>query len=108
VVSNLSGRFSMKDGRLRFRSLTFAVPGSVVQLAGTFDLPSERLDFAGHLLLDASLAQTTSGYKSILARIAQPFFRRPGGGSKLPIRVSGTPDQPAFGLDVKRALTPGD
>ena len=108
VVSDLSGRFTMKDGRLRFRHLTFAVPGSVVQLAGTFDVPSERLDFGGHLLLDASLAQTTTGFKAILARIAQPLFRRPGGGSKLPIRVSGTPERPTFGLDVKRALTPGD
>jgi hypothetical protein len=108
VVSNLTGRFAMKDGRLRFSNLTFAVPGSVVQLAGSFDLGSEQLDFGGHLLLDAALHETVTGVKSVLMRIAQPFFRRPGGGSKLPIRVSGTPEQPAFGLDVKRALTPGD
>ena len=108
VVSNLTGRFVMKDGRLRFSNLTFAVPGSVVQLAGSFDLGSEQLDFGGHLLLDASLHETVTGFKSVLARIAQPLFRRPGGGSKLPIRVSGTPERPAFGLDVKRALTPGD
>jgi hypothetical protein len=108
VVSNLSGRFAMRDGRIRFRNLTFAVPGSVVQLAGSYDLGSEQLDFDGHLLLDAALHETTTGFKSILARIAQPFFRRPGGGSKLPIRVSGTPERPAFGLDVKKALSPGD
>jgi hypothetical protein len=108
VVSKLSGRFVMKDGRLRFSRLQFAVPGSVVQLAGTFDLGSEQLDFGGHLLLDASLAETVTGFKSVLARIAQPLFRRPGGGSKLPIRVSGTAEKPAFGLDVKRALTPGN
>jgi hypothetical protein len=108
VVSRLSGRFVMKDGRIRLRNLTFAVPGSVVQLAGTFDLKSEQLDFTGHLLLDASLSETVTGFKSVLVRIAQPFFRRPGGGTKLPIRVSGTPDKPAFGLDVKRALMPGD
>jgi hypothetical protein len=108
VVSNLSGRFVMKNGRIRFHDLTFAVPGSVVQLAGSYDLPSEQLDFDGHLLLDAALHETVTGYKSFLARIAQPFFRRKGGGSKLPIRVSGTPDHPAFGLDVKKALTPGD
>ncbi len=108
VVSHLRGRFVMKDGRIRFANLTFAVPGSVVQLAGSFDLKSEQLDFDGHLLLDASLADTTTGFKSVLARVAQPFFRRPGGGSKLPIRVSGTPDKPVFGLDVRRALTRGN
>lgn len=108
VVSNLSGRFVMKDGRIRLRNLTFEVPGSAVQLAGSFDLSSEQLDFSGHLLLDASLSEMVSGYKSILVRLAQPFFRRPGGGTKIPIRVSGTPDKPAFGVDVKRALTPGN
>jgi len=108
VVSNLSGRFVMKNGRISLRNLTFAVPGSAVQLAGSFDLKSEQLDFGGHLLLDASLAETVTGYKSVLVRLAQPFFRRKGGGTKLPIRVSGTPENPTFGLDVKRALTRGN
>jgi AsmA-like C-terminal region len=108
VVSNLSGRFVMKDGRIRLRNLTFSVPGSAVELAGSFDLKSEQLDFGGHLLLDASLSETVTGYKSVLVRIAQPFFRRPGGGTKVPIRVSGTPEKPTFGVDVKKALTPGN
>ena len=84
------------------------MPGSAVQLAGSFDLKSEQLDFTGHLLLDASLSETVTGFKSVLVRVAQPFFRRPGGGTRLPIRVSGTPAKPAFGLDVRRALTRGN
>jgi hypothetical protein len=66
------------------------------------------VDFDGHLLLDASLADTTTGVKSVLAHIAQPLFRRRGGGSKLPIHISGPLAKPEFGLDVKRALTPGN
>jgi hypothetical protein len=108
VVSNLSGRFAMRNGTLDFADLRFAVPGASVQLAGRLDLKKDALDFTGHLLLDADLADTTTGVKSALARIAQPFFRRPGGGSKLPIRISGPREKPEFGLDVKRALTPGD
>jgi hypothetical protein len=107
VVSQLRGRFALKDATLTFSNLTFAVPGAVVQLAGTYQLEHETLDFAGHLLLDASLRETTSGVKAMLASIAQPFFRRPGGGSKIPIRVGGTPAKPTFGVDVKRALLPG-
>ena len=61
----------------------------------------ELLDFRGHLLLDASLSQTTTGWKSVAARLAQPFFRRRGGGSKLPIKVTGPREKPEFGLDVK-------
>lgn len=107
VVSQLRGRFALNNAALTFSNLTFAVPGAAVQLAGTYHLQSEALDFAGHLLLDASLRDTTSGAKAVLATIAQPFFRRPGGGSKLPIRVGGTRAKPEFGLDVKKALLPG-
>ena len=108
VVSNLRGRFTLRNALLHFTDLTFSVPGAAIALAGTFDLKNESIDFGGHLLIDASLAETTTGMKALLARIAQPFFQRPGGGSKIPIRISGPFARPEFGLDVKRALTPGD
>ncbi len=107
AVSNLRGRFVMGGGTIRFSDLTFAVPGAIVQIAGAYNLRTEAIDFAGHLLLDATLAEMTTGLKSFAVRIVQPLFRRPGGGSKLPIRISGTRSRPAFGLDIKRALTPG-
>ena len=107
VVSRLSGRFTLKRGTLSFSELSFGVPGAVVQIAGTYDLKRELLDFRGNLLLDASLAETTTGWRAVLARVVQPLFRRPGGGSKLPIKIAGPADKPQFGLDVKRALGPG-
>jgi hypothetical protein len=107
VVSNLSGRFVMRNTVLTFSNIAFSIPGARVELAGAYGLRSEEMNFRGHLLLDSSLADTTSGLKSLAARIVQPFFRRPGGGSKLPIRVSGTRGKPSFGLDVRRAFLPG-
>jgi hypothetical protein len=107
VVSNLAGRFVLENSALRFSSLSFGVPGAQVQLAGTYDLRTEQMNFTGELLTDATLAQMTSGFKSLLARLAQPFFRRKGGGSKFPIRISGPREKPSFGLDVKKAFLPG-
>jgi hypothetical protein len=107
VVSNLAGQFVLENSSLRFSNLTFGVPGAIVQLAGTYNLRSEQMDFRGELLTEASLGEMTSGFKSILARIAQPFFKRRGGGSKFPIRISGPRSKPSFGLDVKRAFLPG-
>jgi hypothetical protein len=107
VVSQLRGRFELRHATLRLSNLTFGVPGAMVQLAGTYHLEHETFDLAGHLLLDANLRDTTSGFKAVLAGVAQPLFRRPGGGSKIPIRIGGTRSNPAFGLDVKRALLPG-
>jgi AsmA-like C-terminal region len=104
VVSNLRGRFTLKDGVLRFSELTFAVPGSTVQLRGAYNLRSQVMDFRGELLTDATLADMTSGVKSLLARLAQPFFRRKGGGSRLPIKISGPRAKPEFGLDVGRVF----
>jgi hypothetical protein len=107
VVSNLRGRFQLRDATLTFSELTFAVPGSVVRLAGSYHLRKETMDFKGELLTDATLSDMTSGVKSLLARAVQPFFRRRGGGSRLPIRISGTRTNPQFGLDVRRVFSKG-
>ena len=104
VVSNLRGRFKLAHASLTFSELTFAVPGSIVQLHGSYNLHSQEMNFTGELLTDATLADMTSGFKSLLARLAQPLFRRKGGGTKLPIRISGTRAKPEFGLDFGRVM----
>jgi hypothetical protein len=108
VASDMKARFVLRDGALTLKPLTFNVPGAGVRLSGTYSLPKETLDFKGDLLLAAELSETTSGWKAALAKLAQPLFRRPGGGSRVPITVGGTREKPQFGLDVKRAITPGD
>jgi hypothetical protein len=107
AVANLRGRFVMRNGAIDFSHLAFSIDGATVQLTGRYDLRRQTIDFGGDVLLDASLAEMTTGVKSVAARIAQPLFRRPGGGSKLPIRISGTRDNPSFGLDIKRTFLPG-
>lgn len=107
VVSNLRGKFVMRGAKIDFSQLTFSIPGAQVQLAGVYDLHGEALDFKGELLVDASLSDMTSGFKSFLARLAQPFFRRPGGGSRFPIKIGGPRSKPEFGLDVSRVFRRG-
>jgi hypothetical protein len=107
VVSSLSGTFRMRKATLTFANLSFAVPGAVVQIAGTYDMERELLDFRGDLLLDATLEKTTTGWKAVAAKLAQPFFRRPGGGSKLPIKITGPREKPEFGLDLGRVVGKG-
>jgi hypothetical protein len=104
VVSNLRGRFALRNAVLSFSELTFAVPGSTVRLKGSYNLHSEVMDFTGELLTDATLADMTSGFKAMLARVAQPFFRREGGGSRIPIKISGPRNKPEFGLDAGRVF----
>ena len=87
-----------------FWSSPVAVPGSIVQLRGAYDLRSEVMNFRGELLTDATLSDMTSGVKSLLARLAQPFFRRKGGGTRVPIKISGPRTKPEFGLDLGRVF----
>jgi hypothetical protein len=104
VVSNLEGTFVLRNAKLTFSRLRFLVPGAIVELSGTYGLRDEQMDFKGYFLADATLADMTHGVKSILARLAQPFFRRPGGGSKIPIHITGKRSNPSFGLDTGRIL----
>lgn len=108
VVSDFQGRFTLADGRLVLPEVTFAVPGARVELAGTYALKAETLDFKGQLLLDANISQTTTGLKSLVLKAVDPIFRQKDGtGSAIPIKISGTRNAPDFGLDVRRVFKRG-
>ena len=98
AVSELKGSFELKDSQITFRNLTFGVTGATVELAGTYGLRDEKLDFRGTLRLQAKLSQVTTGIKSFLLKPFDSFFRK-NGVTVLPIKVTGTRDQPSFGLD---------
>ncbi|MGE0594604.1 MAG: AsmA-like C-terminal region-containing protein [Vicinamibacterales bacterium] len=107
MVSSFGGDFTLQAGVLRLPGVRFAVRGAEVGIAGTYALADRRMDFGGDLRLDATVSQTTTGFKSWLLKLVDPLFRRDGAGAVLPIRIGGTVDDPDFGLDVRRALTPG-
>jgi hypothetical protein len=100
VVSGLAGRFVLRDGTIAFSNLTFDVPGTTVRLAGNYNLRSEQLNFRGNLLLDAKLSKATTGAKSFFLRLANPFFGRNGGGSSVPIKVTGDRRKPDLSLNL--------
>jgi hypothetical protein len=104
VASDLRGSFVMRNGAIAFRSITFGVPGARIALSGTYTLRTETLDFTGTARMDAKLSQMTKGWKSIVLKAVDPLFRRKG-DTVIPLNITGTVDNPKFGLDVKRALT---
>jgi hypothetical protein len=104
VISAFGGAFTLQHGVLHLPGLRFSVKGARVDLDGRYTLRSQALDFAGALRLDAPVSRTVTGFKSILLRTIDPLFRREGAGTLLPIRISGTVNQPDFGVDMKKAL----
>ena len=79
---------------------------AAVRLSGRYGLRPGTIDFAGDLYMDAKISQTTTGWKSLLLKMVDPLFKKPGAGAVVPIRVRGTRQEPRFGLDVAKVLTP--
>ena len=106
VASDLSGKFRLRKAALSFSSLSFAIPGALVQLNGAYGLKSEQIEFDGTVRMDATVsdAADVGGIKGFLLKAADPFFRTKGAGALIPIKVRGTKDDPKFGLDVGRVF----
>jgi hypothetical protein len=101
VLSNLKGQFVVENSVVSFSRLTFSVPGAEVELAGNYGMRSETIDFRGKLKMQATLSQVAGGgVKGFFLKAFDPFFKKPGAGMVLPIRISGTRKAPKFGLDM--------
>jgi AsmA-like C-terminal region len=103
VVSVMAGKFTLANEMVTFQSLSFAVPGSGVDLAGTYDLDRDTLDFHGTLRLQAKVSETMTGWKRWVLKPIDPFFSKQGAGTLLRIQVVGTSKEPKFGRDRGKA-----
>jgi hypothetical protein len=103
VASEMVGNFQIRGGVVAFSKLNFAVIGASVNLRGTYNLDSSALDFHGNLAMHAKLSQTTTGAKSFFLKALDPFFKGKNAGTVLAIKITGTKDNPVFGLDHGRA-----
>jgi hypothetical protein len=100
AITDLVGHYRLDHDVASFPRLSFSIPGAEVRLTGKYQLPDETLDFRGNLRMQAKLSQTITGKKSFFLKLADPFFKKDGAGSVVPIRISGTRDAPKFALDL--------
>jgi hypothetical protein len=87
---------------INFRELTFGVSGADVQLAGTYSLDDDLLDFHGALRLQAKVSQTQTGWKHWVLKPVDPFLSNHGAGTYLRIQVVGSSKAPKFGRDKEK------
>jgi len=104
VLTNLRGRFTVARGTLTLPDLSFRVPGASVALAGTYGLESGAIDFTGTLRMQATVSRAVGGFKSIFLKPFDPIFRKQGAGAVLPIKITGTRQEPKMGLQVGKIL----
>lgn len=99
VATDLAGKFVLQDGLLDFSRLHFQVPGTHADMTGKYSLDGATFDIHGLLKTDAKLSQMTTGWKSVLLKAVDPFFRKNGSGAEIPFKITGTRSEPHFGLD---------
>lgn len=101
VASDVRGGFALTDGVLELRGLSFKVPGAAVALDGSGNLRTRALDLKGTLTMEASISEAVGGFKSIFLKLVDPFFRKKGQGTVLPIKIQGTIDEPKTSLNLR-------
>ena len=99
VVSRASGHVDLKNGVATITNLSFSVPGADALMHGTFNVLNEKIDLHGTMKMEARFSQSTSGIKSLLAKVLDPFFNKKR-GSIVPVVVDGTYHDPHFGIDL--------
>ncbi|HWA93902.1 MAG TPA: AsmA-like C-terminal region-containing protein [Terracidiphilus sp.] len=100
VQSSMNGNFTMQQGIITLPNLVYAVPGADIHLHGTYAIDSGAIDFNGKARMKATVSQMVGGWKGLLLKAADPFFKKDGAGAEFPIHVGGTRDNPDFGLDL--------
>jgi hypothetical protein len=103
----VDGAFTLRQGVMRLTDVTVGAPGIDVTLSGTYELGEGALDLRGTARMDASISNLADGVKGFLLKLVSPLFRKDGAGAVIPIRISGTHDDPDVGLDAGRVFGGG-
>jgi hypothetical protein len=100
ALSNLTGHLHLEHGVITFQNLNFRVEGATILLHGSYKISEGALDFQGQLRLQASLSETVTGVKAVLVKPLDPLFKKEGAGTVIPIRITGTREEPVFAATV--------
>jgi hypothetical protein len=109
VISNITGHVDLRNAAATFVNLSLNVPGAFARMNGTYNLQSEVVDLHGTLKTDVELSKMTSGFKSVLLKPFDVFFKRKHAGAAVPVHLVGTYKDPQAGLDLPvKASPPSD
>jgi hypothetical protein len=61
-----------------------------------------KLDFAGTAKMQATVSAMVGGWKGMLLKPVDRYFKKDGAGTEVPIHIDGTRESPRFGVDFNR------
>ena len=103
IKSHAEGDFTLEGGVLALPAVTYTVPGADIQMHGTYRTSGQILDFTGTAKMEATVSQMVGGWKGVLLKPADRFFKKDGAGTSIPIYIAGTRDHPQFGYNSAHA-----
>ena len=106
VMTNLTGQVLLQRGVANFSDLSFQIPGAHARVHGTYNLINHKIDLHGPMQVDTSISKTTTGFKSLLLKVMDPFFKKKKKGEVVPVHIMGTYEKPGFGLDLNSQPAP--
>ncbi len=102
VRSAMQSDFIMANAVIAMPDLKYTVPGTEIDLKGTYGVQGGLLDFAGTAKTQATVSQMVGGWKGALLKPFDRFFKSDGAGTAVPIRVRGTREHPNLSVDLNR------
>jgi len=99
VLSNLKGHVSANDGIAKLSKISFTEPETLAEIEGTYDLVDKNVNLRGVLHTSGKLADTTSGFKSVVLKALGPFIKKKS-ITVVPFVITGTSSVPSFALDL--------
>ena len=99
VRSTMKSDFHIAAAILTLPNLVYDVPGATVQVTGTYGLEGGALNFTGTAKTEATVSAMVGGWKGLLLKPADRFFKKDGAGVEVPIRIEGTREAPQFTID---------
>lgn len=99
VRSTMASNFVMENAIVNLPNLVYTVPGAEIDLRGNYDVDSGGLNFKGSARMQATVSQMVGGWKGVLLKPIDRFFKKDGAGTRIGVHVDGTRQNPHFGID---------
>jgi hypothetical protein len=96
VPAEIKSNVKLDAGIAILSEALFTVPGAVARGAGTYNLSNEAIDLRGKLAMRTTLSKAAGGIKSVILMPIDPFFKKNGAGTVVPVRITGTYSHPVF------------
>jgi len=105
VLSNLKGHVSVKNGIATLSNMSFAAPGTLAEIRGTYNLLDKTVNLRGVLHTNGKLSDTSSGFRALVLKAVGPFLKNKS-ETIVPFTITGPSTKPALALDFdgKRQL----